>query len=102
MSGLESARTEIVSGSEPWAVGHYPGNPILPGVVQLQWMMDGAQDLGLDFLGGAVVKSVQYLHVVRPGCAVQIRASRDGAKVRATVSVSGEICSKALFEEGGT
>lgn len=101
MNALESTRTEIVSGSEPWAIGHYPGNPILPGVVQLQWMMDGAEELGLDFQGGAVVKSVQYLRMVRPGSAVVIRASRDGARVKATVSESGEICSKASFEEGG-
>lgn len=39
----------VVSPALPWFAGHFPGFPILPGVVQIDWALDFARiHLGLE------------------------------------------------------
>jgi acyl-coenzyme A synthetase/AMP-(fatty) acid ligase/3-hydroxymyristoyl/3-hydroxydecanoyl-(acyl carrier protein) dehydratase len=76
-------RKELVAGSHYQLIlhipdnlfyfaGHFPGNPILPGVVQTHWAVHYARELfsGLDdFLG---LEAVKFQHIIQPGAVVTL------------------------------
>ena len=71
--GPERARLSLVADPELAGFdGHFPGHPILPGVVLLDWV----QRLGREAFGlqGSVrrMDTVKFQHLVRPGQALQI------------------------------
>lgn len=99
-NSLPSVRdTLFVSGSDLFALGHYPDNPVYPGAQMLERMAEMAAALATELLGGpsrvAVVKRVQYLGVVVPGDVVILDVgglSREGDDLtcEAVASVAGE------------
>lgn len=60
--------------------GHFPGNPMVPGVLEIDWALDTASQL----LGGAPriskIDSLKFLTTLRPGdfFRVNVRKSQDG------------------------
>jgi len=91
--------TLFVSGSDLFALGHYPGNPVYPGALMLDRMLSMAATLAGIALGSQAravrVKRVQYLGVVVPGDVVTLDATicdqSDGhVTCEAVASVSGE------------
>lgn len=88
-----------VSVNEPWAQGHFPGNPIYPGALIIE---TSAQAGGFLFYkadedekskGGmlARVESFKFVKVVKPGDQLMIRAelvSRVGNFVKAKIKAS--------------
>ncbi len=55
-----------------WFRGHFPGRPILPGVVQLAWVIDFARShLGLD-PEVRQVADLKFQRVIRPGTTVRL------------------------------
>ncbi|PLQ01066.1 3-hydroxyacyl-ACP dehydratase FabZ family protein [Cupriavidus pauculus] len=94
-----SRDTLFVSGSDLFALGHYPGNPVYPGALMLDRMLAMAADLAGTTLGQAVhvsaVQRVQYLGVVVPGDMVALEVTiqtRDGDTLtcEAIASVAGD------------
>lgn len=69
----------LVSGSDIFALGHYPGNPIYPGVLILERLSTLARRLAEREFGGpaavTAVKRVQYLDAVVPGDVVTLCSS---------------------------
>jgi 3-hydroxymyristoyl/3-hydroxydecanoyl-(acyl carrier protein) dehydratase len=66
-----SERIVSIARDHPSLAGHFPGNPVVPGVVVLQQVMDAIEDrygpfqlLGLPW--------VKFLRPVRPGAAMAI------------------------------
>jgi len=91
--------TLFVSGSDLFALGHYPGNPVYPGALMLDRMLSMAATLAGIALGSQAravrVKRVQYLGVVVPGDVVTLDATicdqSDGhVTCEAVASVRGE------------
>jgi 3-hydroxymyristoyl/3-hydroxydecanoyl-(acyl carrier protein) dehydratase len=70
--------------------GHFPGLPILPGVVQLDWSVKlGRERLGLagEF---AAAENLKFLSIVRPGAHLTLALERvDAARLRFGYSSHG-------------
>ncbi len=64
--------------------GHFPGNPVLPGVVQTHWAIHHARELfaGVgDFVG---LEAVKFQHIIGPGAVVtlDLQWHRERSKLR--------------------
>jgi 3-hydroxymyristoyl/3-hydroxydecanoyl-(acyl carrier protein) dehydratase/acyl-CoA synthetase (AMP-forming)/AMP-acid ligase II len=63
--------------------GHFPGDPVLPGVLQLDWAMELGSELLETSLRVAKVQSLKILDPLRPGDCFRIRVHADrDAKLR--------------------
>lgn len=112
--GKKAVAIKNVSMNEPQFTGHYPNNPILPGVFILEAM---AQTTGVAFMSAkedtagvplfAGIDKARFRKTVIPGdqliLTVEITRSRgDIAKVSAQATVQGELVAEAelLFALG--
>lgn len=77
--------------------GHFPGLPVVPGVAQIQWVMEVARALA----GGGVVleriEALKFKDVLRPGDVFHLRAEMSAAGDRLVFRLWNE---RALFSSG--
>jgi 3-hydroxyacyl-[acyl-carrier-protein] dehydratase len=82
-----------VSGAEEYLADHFPGFPILPGVLMLEVMVQAARRLletsheGPWVLGG--VRAVKYGAMVRPGQALEVDVTASGPDEHGAFSCRG-------------
>ncbi|MBI2241915.1 MAG: acyl-CoA synthetase [Magnetospirillum gryphiswaldense] len=83
-----------------WFQGHFPGCPILPGVVQLDWVLHFARtQLGLD-VPAAREFQVKYTAVVEPGHILDLELRHDAGKGRVVFTYrrgEGKISSGTIY-----
>ncbi len=99
-----------VTGEEPFLPGHFPGNPVLPGVIQLEalaqagaiaLLADARYAGKLPLFGG--VEKVRFRRLVRPGDELVLRVNLEqlsarGGWGRAEAIVDGQVaCAARLF-----
>lgn len=83
---------KLVPLDHPAAPGHFPGNPIMPGVVLLDEIIGAAVDHGQLTDAECVVKAAKFLRPVRPGEELTIRLQpQPHGQVRFECSVGGEM-----------
>lgn len=72
--------THYVSGSEPFALGHYPGDPVYPGILMIRWARRASTQLLADLAAGAwtgfrcELTRFSFVDIVRPGDVLDIHA----------------------------
>jgi 3-hydroxyacyl-[acyl-carrier-protein] dehydratase len=86
----------------PTAAGHFPGNPILPGALLLDTVVQA-------ITGGAgaphvTIQSAKFLRPVRPGDRLHIAWERKGEQTHfsCTLAASGEIAISGVLRLGDT
>lgn len=62
-----------------WFDGHFPGQPILPGVAQLHIAASMAADIWGSFATGREMSRIKFRRVMRPGDVVTLTLSLNGA-----------------------
>lgn len=102
-SGVAHARYRIRE-DEFFCRGHFPGNPIVPGVIQCEMMAQSCAVLVLDALKGKTtlytgMEKIKFKHVVRPGDLCEITAHLDDVRgniyfCSADIKVDGKLCCK--------
>ena len=96
-----------ITGDEPWLAGHFPDNPIVPGVLQLEALaqVGGIALLSDDRYAGTLplfggVENVRWKRIVRPGDELQLaveveRLSARGGWAKAVATVGGQVTVRA-------
>ncbi|WFB34811.1 3-hydroxyacyl-ACP dehydratase FabZ [Kiritimatiellota bacterium B12222] len=92
--------------NEPFFQGHFPGNPVMPGVLQMEAMAQVAgillnkrNDRDGQIAYFSSIDKARFRKIVRPGDSlimeiVMIKARLNLAKVQATAKVNGELVSE--------
>ena len=78
--------------------GHFPGHPILPGVVALSWMLAAAERfMGRPIHSGELL-NVKFQLVILPGAALELTIAPQGAnRLRAAISSDAGAHASALI-----
>ena len=106
--GEESVGHYHVTGDEFFLKGHFPGNPIVPGVILCEIMAQSACVLLQDRLEENTLpvytglNNVKFRSPVKPGDTIETRCRIKRAKhpfyfAEGTVSVDGRLCASADF-----
>ncbi len=90
-----------IHSTHPALPGHFPGDPIVPGVVLLDEIVDAIlSELSFSSEAGWTVRSAKFLRPVRPGDCLEIRlAPEGGSAVRFECSVGGAIAASGALEQ---
>lgn len=105
--GLSTVATYRVTGDEPFLAGHFPGNPVFPGVLQLEALAqagavavlaDPERAGSLPLFGG--VERARFRRIVRPGDMLTLsveleRLTARGGWGRAEATVDGAVTCEA-------
>lgn len=96
----EMAARVTTDSSSPWFSGHFPDNPILPGIAQLKMVADLIALSREDDVLLQGLSRVKFRKIVRPGELLDIHAARGNIENQYTFRISGsneDICSGMMF-----
>ena len=108
MDGSDAVGHYRVRGDESFLRGHFPGNPIVPGVILCEILAQSACVLMKDAMAEGKLpvytglNNVKFRSPVRPGDTIETRCRIRRAKhpfyfAEGTVSVEGRLCVSAEF-----
>ena len=100
LSSNEITMEAEISPDSPWFSGHFPGEPILPGVAQLAMALDAIKKLDRKNLRILSVKRVRFKQVIRPDDKLRISVAphkKDALSYLFRVTVNGELASNGIL-----
>jgi 3-hydroxymyristoyl/3-hydroxydecanoyl-(acyl carrier protein) dehydratase len=71
-SSSELVAEAIVPVNSPWFSGHFPGEPILPGVAQLGMVYDAIKQVYGNNLIISEIKRIKFKQIIKPNEKIQI------------------------------
>ena len=83
-------RTLVVPASHPALPGHFPGAPVVPGVVLLDFVLRFAEDWLGRPLRVAAIPQCKFLAPLLPERAALVRLELDGERLRFDLSEAGQ------------
>lgn len=90
------AATLRLEAESPWFAGHFPGDPVLPGLAQLGAVLALLRQASGRELAVAALSRVKFKQLARPGELLAIRAEpvpgRPGAYAFRIGGETGEVC----------
>jgi 3-hydroxymyristoyl/3-hydroxydecanoyl-(acyl carrier protein) dehydratase len=88
-----------VPSQTPFFAGHFPGHPILPGVVALSWMLSAAERFrGGAALGSLTLLNVKFQVVIEPGATVELTVvPKSGGHLLGTIRSEAGVHATALI-----
>jgi 3-hydroxyacyl-[acyl-carrier-protein] dehydratase len=100
-----SSSNEIFADAEvmldsPWFSGHFPGDPILPGIAQLAMVFDVINQLSDQNLKVSGIREVRFKKIIRPNDNLKIIATTHKGKVTSfsfRVIVKGEVACSGIM-----
>lgn len=82
----------------PFFEGHFPGHPILPGVVALDWMMRAAERFLDRPLAGVELLNVKFQVVILPGAELVLTVdAKPGGRLQAAIRSEAGTHASALI-----
>lgn len=90
----------VVNDRSPWFCGHFPDNPILPGIAQLNMVVDVISRSRHENLYIKRLKRVKFKKLVRPGELLEIHAVATDTQNHYTFQITNEaqdVCSGMMF-----
>lgn len=106
LDGEYGMSTYKVKGDEAFLNGHFPGNPVVPGVILCEIMGQGSSILIKSLLDGTVYPvfvgfdKVRFKRMAKPGDTILTKSKITDSKgniifVETTSTIEGEICCSA-------
>jgi 3-hydroxymyristoyl/3-hydroxydecanoyl-(acyl carrier protein) dehydratase len=86
---MELERTVTIDVNHPSLAGHFPGHPVVPGVVMLGEIMNVIRDMAnepIEFVG---MPSAKFLSPLSPGEPLTIRLNQQGDREMAFTCTTG-------------
>jgi 3-hydroxymyristoyl/3-hydroxydecanoyl-(acyl carrier protein) dehydratase len=87
-----------VAPDHPCLAGHFPGNPIVPGVVMLELVAAALRDWRGTQTWIAKFNSVKFVNVLRPDETVEITLQGRSAQLRFSCVCGDRLLSQGSFE----
>jgi 3-hydroxymyristoyl/3-hydroxydecanoyl-(acyl carrier protein) dehydratase len=78
--------TVELSADNPWLEGHFPGRPVLPGVVQLRWAITLAKHLWPQLGEVGAVSNLKFQKPVLPPAALRLELAHEPGSGRVDFS----------------
>lgn len=88
----------VVPIDHPALPGHFPGNPVVPGVIVLDRVIRSLQSSGAQPGQLRRLQQVKFLQPLLPGQEALITAAIGDAEISFSVTTAGGLIAKGLFE----
>ncbi len=89
-----------VSPEQSFFAGHFPGRPILPGVIEVHWAIGLARELGWVQGDFEALEQLKFNALIRPGARLLLRLGRSAQGLHFAYSEGETRCSSGRVRFG--